>query len=395
MEFNMDSILVKGSLDVENGNKIIAPENLSNVNVKFYGKNNLVIISSKANKLKNLNIEFPTDNGIVLIGNCNISGSIRVGYHSKVIIGDAVTSTSPIDFTCAEKTQIIIGDDCMFATNNQIRTDDAHAIYDVVNGSRLNQSKDVVLGAHVWVSYNAVIFGGTEINMGSIVGYSSLVKGKFPNNSLIIGSPANVSKKNVSWERPNLLWARDEYTDSNKVKNKIYWDKTKLKAPIFLGDGCCHLLSNIYSYPMSDTDKPYFLLDFIKIEDGRLFVKGNALYKGVECYDYNKAYKYTLILKSSESEFKVDLGKMSDPEITKKIFDGRHISYNKSKFTTLKNEGIRLDDIPAGDYEIFINMSVNGKDYSFNLLDYLNVSNRKEILEQSFEVQGNYLILSL
>ena len=54
----MDSILVKGSLDVENGNKIIAPENLSDVNVKFYGKNNLVIISSKANKLKNLKSSF-------------------------------------------------------------------------------------------------------------------------------------------------------------------------------------------------------------------------------------------------------------------------------------------------------------------------------------------------
>ena len=46
----MDSILVKGSLDVENGNKIIAPENLSDVNVKFYGKNNPHFLPKKNQK---------------------------------------------------------------------------------------------------------------------------------------------------------------------------------------------------------------------------------------------------------------------------------------------------------------------------------------------------------
>lgn len=76
-------------------------------------------------------------------------GNIRVGYKSLVVIGDKVTCTKP--FICAsEATKILIGDDCMFATDNHIRTDDAHAIYDVKTGLRLNPSKDIIIGAHVW-----------------------------------------------------------------------------------------------------------------------------------------------------------------------------------------------------------------------------------------------------
>ncbi|QIO10171.1 acyltransferase [Acinetobacter lanii] len=391
----MEEVLVDGSVNLKYDNRIIAPSGLINIKVRFYGKNNLVVISPHAKKLKNLTIEFTTDDGIVLIGDSNLFGTIRVGYKSKVIIGDKVTSTSPVYFTCAETTQITIGDDCMFATNNQIRTDDAHAIYDIESGNRINYSKNITIGAHVWVSYNAVIFGGTEINMGSIVGYSSFVKGKFPNNSIIIGSPAKISKKNISWERPNVLWAREEFKDSSSIKDKIYWDKTKLKSPIFLGDGCSYLLSNIESYPILDTDKPYFSLDFICLNAGLLFIRGNALMTGVECYDYNQAYKYSLILKTSDDEYVFNLGKMSDPFITKKVFDGRHISYNKSKFTTLKNEGINLNGIPSGDYKISVKMVVNGDEYYFNPLDYLNEAQKRDISEPSFKIKDGYLILSL
>ena len=390
----MKEVFVNGLDDLGNGNKVIAPANLKNVKARFYGKNNRLIISANARKLTNLNLEFITDNSIILIGNCTITGTIRVGYNSTVLIGDNVTSTSPVYFTCAEETKLFVGDDCMFATHNQIRTDDAHAIYDIDTQKRLNRSKDVVLGAHVWVSYNAVIFGGTEINMGSIVGYGSFVKGKFANNVTVLGTPAKTSKENIAWERPNVLWSKDEYIETaDHINHKIYWDKTDPELPIFLGDGCSHLLSYIQEYPQDDSSEPYFSIDFIHVENNRLFLTGNALLPGVECYEYNKAYKYSLKLSSDQGEFIFDLGKMSDQNITKKVFDGRHISYNKSKYTTLKNQGIGLNDIPSSEYQIEVIMQVNGNDYVFNILKYMDDSSKNEISNSNLKIDNEFLVL--
>ena len=128
-----------------------------------------------------------------------------MGYGSSVEIGNNTTSTNPVYVTVAEGTKLVVGDDCMFATNNQIRTDDAHAIYDINTGRRINPSQDIVLGDHVWVGYGAVLFGGTTIGSGSVVGAFSVVNKAFSNNCIIAGTPAKVIKENVFWKRPLLL----------------------------------------------------------------------------------------------------------------------------------------------------------------------------------------------
>lgn len=194
-----------------NNNIINAPENLSDCYVHFKGNNNLVCIHHEAN-LKNVSIEFLGNNGVVEIGkNVSLSGTLRLGYNCKIKIGNFVSSTNKTYMTCAENTKIEIGDDCMFATNNQIRTDDAHAIYDSKTGVRVNKSLDISIGNHVWIGHSATILGGSVIGNGSIVGMSSIVKKKFPNNCVIAGIPAKVVKKDVFWQRPNVL-----HFDENK-----------------------------------------------------------------------------------------------------------------------------------------------------------------------------------
>jgi hypothetical protein len=48
--------------------------------------------------------------------------------------------------SATEGTTIVIGDDVMFASHNQVRADDAHPIFDVRTGQRVNVSKSIEIG---------------------------------------------------------------------------------------------------------------------------------------------------------------------------------------------------------------------------------------------------------
>lgn len=236
----MKKIEVSGCYVDEWNNRIIVGDKtrIETVHVVFNGPNNTLIISDENKTLSGLNVEFPAANGVCVIGKVagrwQAKGNLRIGYNSLLVVGDVVTSTTPIFFCCSEQTRILIGDDCMFSTGNHVRTDDAHAIYDVETGQRLNPSKDIIIGAHTWVAYAAKLYGGAVVGDGSIVGTNSVVKGQFFNNSTIVGSPARCARKSIAWERPNVAmrepWIREHAEQI--VKTEAYWNKTDESRPM-------------------------------------------------------------------------------------------------------------------------------------------------------------------
>lgn len=206
--------VMSGNYHDTSSNKITAPDNLKNCHFQFLGGGNEVVIHPNAN-LRNVFLEFLGKDSKVYIGeNVSMHGQWCLGVGCTLKIGDKTTSTNPVYITIAEHTTLDIGSDCMFATNNQIRTDDAHPIYDVHTGKRLNVSRDIIIGDRVWVAYGATIFGGTQIGKGSVVGAFSVVKKHFPNNCVLAGVPAKVVRKDIFWERNNVL-----YTDVDEGKN--------------------------------------------------------------------------------------------------------------------------------------------------------------------------------
>jgi acetyltransferase, cysE/lacA/lpxA/nodL family len=79
----------------------------------------------------------------------------------------------------------------------------------------------------VWVAYGATIWGGTKIGSGSIVGAFSVVKKQFPNNCVIAGVPAKVIRKDVFWERNNVLYTDiDEGKDLTEMNHVTYINST-------------------------------------------------------------------------------------------------------------------------------------------------------------------------
>lgn len=117
----------------------------------------------------------------------------------------------------------------MFATGNQVRSDDGHLIFDVNTGDRINFAQNITIGDHVWLAWGATVLGGSQIGEGSVIGANSLVKGKIPNNVVAAGTPAKVIRRDIAWERPHIGLTPPYYIPNVDVleDRSIYWRTTE------------------------------------------------------------------------------------------------------------------------------------------------------------------------
>ena len=199
--------------------------------IVFRGSNNRLVIAPGA-KIGKLHIQFDCDNGVVTIGTNHgapaFSSHMRIGQDSSILIGENVSVTNAPVIVAVEGESVTIGDDVMIASENDIRVDDAHPIFDVQTGKRVNVSRSVKIGNHVWLGKRAAVFGGSVIGDGSVIGFGSIVKGKIPNNCVAAGVPAKVVRRNVAWERPHLSLTPPFYKpDASTVKKSEYWNLTE------------------------------------------------------------------------------------------------------------------------------------------------------------------------
>ncbi|MCA1178222.1 MULTISPECIES: acyltransferase [unclassified Pantoea] len=200
---------------------------IGNMKITFTGSNNILNVS-KTTRLKGMTILFDCNNGICNLGNNSFSGFIRIGQDCTVEVGDGVTATGGVYVSTAEGSKVKIGNDCMFATNIEIRSDDAHPIFDVQSGKRINPTRDIIIGNHVWIAGKSSLLNGSGIGDGSILGYGSILKKRIPNNCIAVGVPAKVVKKNIAWERPHLNLVKPFYKpDSSTVSKSDFWNLTQ------------------------------------------------------------------------------------------------------------------------------------------------------------------------
>ncbi|MCQ2000413.1 acyltransferase [Arthrobacter zhaoxinii] len=214
----------------ENGNQIIyGGREVPNVRIEFTGSGNRFEIASEV-RLGKLNVAFDCDNGTLQMAGNRFgvfSAFIRIGQDSLVSLGQDLTTTNTCVISAVEGTSVLIGNDVMLASDNEIRADDGHAIFDVATEQRVNWSKDIAIGNHVWVAKRAVLLSGAQVGDGSVVGFGSLVTGRIPNNCVAAGIPARVTRRDVAWERPHLSRARPFYKpDASTVTKSPYWSTT-------------------------------------------------------------------------------------------------------------------------------------------------------------------------
>ena len=215
----------------EDGNEVVTAATYEkNIRITFRGSNNRVEIAEGC-RMDQLHVVFDCDNGTLTIGhNKHVKGGqwgIRVGQDATVSIGNNVSSTGVCIVSAVEGVTVRIGNDVMIASQNQIRADDGHPIFDIHTGLRVNPATSITIGNHVWLALGSTVLAGGEIGDGTVIGYGSLVTGKIPNNCIAVGSPARVVRRDIAWERPHLSYREPFYKpDASTVKKSRFWNPT-------------------------------------------------------------------------------------------------------------------------------------------------------------------------
>lgn len=150
---------------------------------------------------------FASNQTVILSG-----GRPEVGHYGKfdallwgdeqiLFVGAGCSTNGNTYVASVPGSEIIIGDDCMFAETVHLSTSDQHAILDMETGEQLNSPGDIILEPHVWLSRLVTVAKGVVIGMGSVVGAHSFVNRAIPRFSVAGGVPAKIIRHNTTWDR--------------------------------------------------------------------------------------------------------------------------------------------------------------------------------------------------
>jgi len=192
------------------------------------GRGNRVVVDEAAMKPVDVRIDFGghAGNTIVLEAPHSLNGQIQClgddhlaiicrGWYSLKIdfvdrgaalyIGPHSSAGDAYCWIQGNEKSLIIGEDCMFAWGIGLRTGDAHGVIDIEKRAISNAPQDVLIGAHVWLAQDVLVFKGVEIGTGTVVGARAVVSKSLPPKCAANGSPAKVVRKNMTWCRPAVL----------------------------------------------------------------------------------------------------------------------------------------------------------------------------------------------
>ena len=170
------------------------------------GGSNNTLDFGKGCRLYNCTIRlFGENNHVVIDRDCVCRDvDIWISNGGVISIGHNTHFTGKIHIACIEGKRVEIGERCLFSNEIVFRTGDSHSVLNL-SGERINPSKDIIVGNHVWVGQQVIVLKGAHIGNETIVGTRALVTGKeFDDNTVIAGSPAKVVKNGVTWNH-NLM----------------------------------------------------------------------------------------------------------------------------------------------------------------------------------------------
>tara|TARA_B100001105_G_scaffold8169_1_gene6188 strand:+ start:3 stop:938 length:936 start_codon:yes stop_codon:yes gene_type:complete len=160
-----------------------------------------------------------------ILSNTCIYGNTKIGFNSVIKSNTTIGSegfgfsfTGDELFHFASLGSIIIGNNVWIGSNctvekaqidktiieDHVKIDDLVQIGHNAIIKKFSQiaagtiiSGRVKIGVGCWIAPNVVVDNGNEIGNNCLVGSLSLVKTNFPKNSIIVGSPARLLKKNI------------------------------------------------------------------------------------------------------------------------------------------------------------------------------------------------------
>ncbi len=211
--------------ELENNAIIGELPSADNATIKFSGKNNILVVE------ENVRLE----------GSINLNGSNTVIYlssnpthvyrlkldvwnNSAVYFGKDSYFNGALQITLSEGRHLIVGNDGVFSFGIWVRTADPHIIYDVKTKNRVNLSKNVMIGDHVWLGQNSLLLKGSKIGSGSIVAANCVITGKeVESNAIYGGNPGKCIKSGIFFSGESVHAYQKKQTKKSMTLDTDKW----------------------------------------------------------------------------------------------------------------------------------------------------------------------------
>lgn len=212
-------------LNLKNNEFIGEIPKLTSSQININGKNNTIVCEEDVN-LWNSRIDFNGDNSLLYLSSNTFDYALNMSINGNNIcfIGKNNYFNGMTTIVLSESKNVIIGSDCLFSYEISIRVADVHLIYHTKTKERLNHSKSIYIGDHVWLGQNALILKGTRIGSGSIIGANSVLSNKIvPSNTTFAGSPARLTKEDTFWIGYSVHpWSEETTEKYSKLDSEIF-----------------------------------------------------------------------------------------------------------------------------------------------------------------------------
>lgn len=191
------------------------------ININNQGENNYIHIDEAYN-IGNFNVSVEGDNNHILFKHpLHVTPSTRIdiwvsgsnnkisanGIHANALTIHCVsglrcyigkrTSINGAYISSNEPSAVLIGKDCLFATEVKIYPTDFHKIFS--NGQRINPPQPITIGNKVWLCERVMVLSGAAIGDGCVIGAAAVVAGQVPRRSVAVGNPAYVVRSDIDW----------------------------------------------------------------------------------------------------------------------------------------------------------------------------------------------------
>lgn len=221
--------IVKSLEDIEKleKNRIEGHPEITKTQITFKGSNNILYCEGNV-KLVNAKFSFEGNNSIVYLSstlNSQYSFNLVIYNESTFFIGREANMSSPININIQENQNVIIGTEVTISSGVNIRTADIYPIYDIESKQRINFSKSVLIGDHVWLGHLAYISRGAKIGSGAIVGNDCFVphNAVVYSNTYVLGNPAKSFNNNVFYVTNFLAHHRAESSlETKEYKSDVF-----------------------------------------------------------------------------------------------------------------------------------------------------------------------------
>lgn len=198
----MQKITDLSNPDLTDNTIIGQPKSFLNSDITFFGTGNIIVFQGDDIKIKNSSFTFKGNNSIIYLNHSKEEYSLRITAYSMcvVFIGKDIAINNYLEIIVSEAKTVFIGDDCLFSSQCLIRSSDAHALYDLSTGLRINNARSVFIGDHVWFGARVVCLKGSRVYSGSVIGSDSVLTGKeYYSNNAYGGNPAKQIRSNIGF----------------------------------------------------------------------------------------------------------------------------------------------------------------------------------------------------